>query len=430
MSYEKIAENEVIGALIKSEDFISDHIEKLTAEDFLQAGSKIVFKAIQELYFSGKPVNEQIIYASLTAKERKVVSLSTLLEIGGGYVSDLYAKPHFEVVKDLSAKRKLAKLLERANSMLTDSDSGKVIDLILQGVDSITETEDIEFFSTMTETMEKIVEEIDTGKNDRSLKTGFSNIDYHTNGFYTGDMIVVGGRPSMGKTAFALSLMDRMAKNGYKSLIFEMEMADVKLGKRLIAQASHTEVKKLFNLTHDTEELSRVVQAIGRYENDNRIFIDTTPSISVEAIRAKVKKYKQKYGIQVVVVDHIGIMNHPKDNENASLTHISKNLKSIAREFDVVMIVISQLNRGVEGRTDKRPMLSDLRASGSIEQDADMVMLVYRDSYYRQNDSDYVKGAIDVMEVNIAKGRDVGTALFKFGFNEKTQYIGEMGGHE
>jgi len=418
-------ETEVISAILNSENFLSDNLERLDAQDFNHEVSKTLFNVVKRLYITGKPINQSIVYTEMTEEEKKKVSVSLLMEIKSAYISDVMVKPHLKKLKDLSDKRKIMTALRSANAEIkAEKNSEEIIQNLLETLETISGMKQEDFFSTMPEVMAKIIHEMEHGVNDTSIKTGYRKLDAHTNGFYPGDLIVLGGRPSMGKTAFALSLMDRMAKNGANSLIFEMEMKDMKLAKRLIAQASKTNLKKMNTYTHSQEELSLIVNQMAKYEQENRIFMDTTPGISVESVRAKVKKYKQKYNINLVVIDHIGLMHmYNKDNENGSISHISKTLKQIAIEFDVVVLALSQLNRGVEQRAEKRPMLSDLRSSGSLEQDADTVMLIYRDSYYKKEEGEDIE--VDELEINIAKGRDIGTTMLKFPYNLVTQYIGQ-----
>ena len=234
------------------------------------------------------------------------------------------------------------------------------------------------------------------------IPTGFKDIDEKTSGLQRSDLIIVAARPAMGKTAFALNIAQQSAvKAGSSVMIFSLEMSKEQLGQRLLAMQARVEIQKLKQGDLDRKDWDRITMALDEL-NNTKIVIDDTPGISIMEMRNKCRRLKAEQGLDLVVVDYLQLMSlqGKTDNRQQEISTISRNLKLLAREIECPVIVLSQLSRAPEQRQDHRPVLSDLRESGSIEQDADIVIFLYRDDYYNENTD-----KPGVCEVNIAKHR-------------------------
>ena len=421
---------EVLSAMLNSEDFISENIEKLRPDDFPLDSHSLLFTKIQELFFAGKAVSASTTYIECTEAERKILPVSEITSINGTYIGYAHAGVFLNALLDESRKLKLRKMLSEVAKEIPHAESGEIIERLMDTLEKVQSAGDANKFSMkLGEACEEVLNELGKPRRRGVVDAGFKSISYYTNGgFNLGDLIIIGGRPSMGKTAFSLSLIDNMTKKHARALIVEMEMSHEKLARRFLSQSSMVPLRTLYNAQEPKDgDREAVLRSTEKYKQVERIYIDTTPGISLQRLRSVVKRHVQKFHVNVIVVDHIGLMKYPDPrNANSSISQISKGLKEIAREFNVVVIALSQLSREVERRADKRPQLSDLRDSGSIEQDADLVMFLYRDSYYRNaSDPDAKVPDLDELEVHIAKGRDSGTASLKFKYRLSNQFIYE-----
>ena len=254
------------------------------------------------------------------------------------------------------------------------------------------------------DTLENIEKASKTTGSVTGLATGFIDLDYKTSGFQNSDLILVAARPSMGKTAFVLNIAEYMAfKQNRAVAIFSLEMSKQQLMNRLFAMESRVNSQSLRTGNLKDEDWSKLIESAGLI-GDSRLIIDDTPGITVRELRSKCRKYKLEHGLDIIMIDYLQLMSgggKGNDSRQQEISDISRSLKALARELNVPVVALSQLSRAVESRTDHRPMLSDLRESGAIEQDADMVMFIYRDDYYNK-DSD-MKG---VAEIIIAKQRN------------------------
>ena len=235
------------------------------------------------------------------------------------------------------------------------------------------------------------------------VPTGFADLDDVLSGLQPSDLILIGARPSMGKTAFVLNIAEHAAvKAGISVAIFSLEMADVQLANRFLSLESTVSAEKLRKGDLDAGDWERIVDGVDVL-SDSGIIIDDTPGISVQELRSRCRKYKLDKNIGLVIIDYLQLMNYggKTDNRTQELSKISGGLKAIARELDVPVVALSQLSRACDSRQDHRPMMSDLRASGSIEQDADVIMFIYRDEYYNKDTEEK-----NVAEINVAKQRN------------------------
>ena len=254
------------------------------------------------------------------------------------------------------------------------------------------------------DTLENIERASKTKGNVTGLPTGFTDLDYKTSGFQNSDLILVAARPSMGKTAFVLNIAQYMAfKQNLSVAIFSLEMSKQQLMNRLLSMESRVNSQNMRTGNLKDEDWSKLIESAGLI-GDSKLIIDDTPGITVRELRSKCRKYKLEHGLDIIMIDYLQLMSgggRGSDSRQQEISDISRSLKALARELNVPVVALSQLSRAVESRTDHRPMLSDLRESGAIEQDADVVMFIYRDDYYHKDSE--MKG---VAEIIIAKQRN------------------------
>ena len=267
--------------------------------------------------------------------------------------------------------------------------------------------------------MDEIEKRYKNGGQISGMETGFINFDRATNGFKKGELVVIGGRPSMGKTLMALNIGDNLAEKGYSVGLIELEMTPEALGFRRIAYNSGTEAQKLQTGKLNDEEFCKIAMTCNRLAKNNKIFTDCSSYQNILTIKAKAKAIKQAHGLDCLIIDHLTLMDIPsKNNRSQEIGDVTRSLKLLAKELDINVILICQLSRAVESRSNKRPVMSDLRESGNIEQDADLIVFAYRDEYYYPDTDDK-----DIMEWIISKQRNGKTGTLKFKYFDKLQKI-------
>ena len=407
------AEQSVIGSMLLSREAIVSASEILTSEDFYQRQYGIIFDAMVELYNEGKAVD--IVTLQNRLREKNVPPEISDME----YVRDLLnavptsanIKNYASIVKEKSTLRKLIRTTEEientcylnqepVDDILDDSEK-KLFNLFQQR----NTTDFVPIRQVVIDTIKTIEMASRTQGNVTGLATGFTDLDFKTSGFQPSDLILVAARPSMGKTAFVLNIAEYMAFRKNRSVaIFSLEMSKNQLMNRLFAMESHVNSQALRNGNLKDEDWTRLIESAGIIGQSNLI-IDDTPGITVRELRTKCRKYKLEHGLDIVMIDYLQLMtgsgSRNSDSRQQEISEISRSLKALARELNVPVVALSQLSRAVESRTDHRPILSDLRESGAIEQDADVVMFLYRDDYYHKDSED--KG---ICEMIIAKQRN------------------------
>lgn len=421
------AEQELLGAIMTDNEIIPDIAENLSPEDLYSDRHKLIYSKVLSLYKSSQQVTAITLYETLQGTEIKI---SDLLDLKNTSPSVVAYKDYMNIIKDYKKKRDIVKFCNQALSELSNNAGTKVSTDLTERLYEINTEKTKQSILDATALMERSITYIDNAYQTKGasvgLKTGWVKFDYATNGFAKGDLVILGGRPSMGKTAFALELIQGYARNGHASALFEMEMSGEKLGIRLLSANTETRAQKIYKGEIEDLELRHLISEADKISRNNKIFVDETPGVSLLHIRNRVRQLKQQHNLEVVIVDHITLMSasDPKKDTHTQITEISKGLKAIAKEYDIVVIALSQLNREVEKRPDKRPKLSDLRESGSLEQDADIVLLVYRDGYYYPENVPARGG--EQMEINIAKARDGKVGVIMFEINLGTQKITEF----
>ena len=415
MPHDEEAESSVIGAMLLDNEAIMVASEMITGEDFYQKQMGLVYDTMVELYNAGKPVEPVILHTSLREKgiPEEMCGVDQILRWMDQVTTSANIKYYAEIVAEKSvARRSIRMLEENANTLYMGSEKledtladleKKVFDLAQRGNGS----EFVPIRQVVINVMKKIDAASKTRGRVTGLETGFMDLDYKTSGLQPSDLILVAARPSMGKTAFVLNIAQHMAfKKNLPVAIFSLEMSKEQLVNRLLSLESHVDAQKIRTGRLTDEEWMNLVEGSANIAN-SRLVIDDTPGISLPVLRSKCRKLKMEQDIQIVIIDYLQLMSGTNNSSAASrqqeISDISRGLKALARELNVPVVALSQLSRAVEQRPDHRPMLSDLRESGAIEQDADVVMFLYREGYYNR---DLLEAEQRVAEVIVAKQRN------------------------
>ena len=411
MPHSAEAEQSVIGAMLMDRDAITIASEILTTEDFYQKQYGILFEAMVELYTENSPVD--LVTLQNRLREKDVPPEISSLEFAGELITavptSVNVKSYAEIVAEKAALRRLIKVNEEiASACYAGKDSVDEImedteKKIFQVLQRKTNDDFVPIKDVVLNALDKIEAASRTKGNVTGHATGFIDLDYKTAGFQNSDLILIAARPSMGKTAFVLNIAEYMAFHSNETVaIFSLEMSKEQLVNRLFSLESHVEAQNLRTGNLSDRDWSSLIEAAGIIGKSNLI-IDDTPGISVANLRSKCRKYKLEHNLGIIMIDYLQLMTGSRKAESRQqeISDISRSLKEIARELQVPVVALSQLSRAVEQRPDHRPMLSDLRESGAIEQDADVVMFLYRDDYYN-HDTDKK----NVAEVIIAKQRN------------------------
>ncbi len=404
------AERSVLGAAMLDKDVLSEILEEVKAEDFYNENHKEIFQAIWELYRDNSPVDMLTVCEEL--KRRKALDM-----VGGrAYIATLTAEvpstanaaEYAKIVAEKATLRQMIKTSEDITEKGYEAkmDAAEILDYAESGIFSIAQRRQKNDYAKIQDVLLENLRIIDEASKNKDkivgIPTGFKELDEKTSGLQRSDLVIVAARPAMGKTAFALNIAQQSAvKAGSSVIIFSLEMGKEQLGQRLLAMQARVEMQKLKQGDLDRTDWDRISMAANDL-NGTKIVIDDTPGISLMEMRNKCRRLKAEQGLDLVVVDYLQLMKFDgkADSRQQEISAISRNMKLLAREMDCPVIVLSQLSRAPEQRPDKRPILSDLRESGSIEQDADIVIFLYRDDYY--NPETETPG---VCEINIAKHR-------------------------
>ncbi len=413
--HNKEAEQSVLGAAMLDKDALFDVLETVKADDFYDAAHKEVHNVILEL---GRR-NESVDIVTVCDELKKRGSL----EIAGGraYIASLTAnvpsaKNAVGYAKIVAEKAQLRRLIKAADEIREKSfeeseDAGYILDFAEQNIFEIAQKRQKNDYSHIKDVIMENVEMIDKAAGSdgdvTGIPSGFTEIDKITGGFQRSDLIILAARPAMGKSSFALNIALNAAKRGSKGIIiFNLEMPKDQLGQRLLSMESNIELSNIRKGKIEINDWQKINIAADILSKTS-ITIDDTPGITVMEMKNKCRRMKAEYGLDLVIVDYLQLMTSEGRSESRQqeISKLSRYLKLLAREMDCPVLVLSQLSRAPELRNDHRPMLSDLRESGSIEQDADMVIFLYRDDYYNEESE-----KPNVCEVIIAKHRNGETA--------------------
>ncbi len=423
------AEQAVIGSMLMSKDAIMAASERLSSSDFFDKRYGIIFEAITELDASGKNADPVTIQSKLKEKELppEYAGPDIMKEIMDAVPISPNARQYADIVYDKSMLRKLIKVTEGITNEcyldkspvaeIMEGTEKKIFDIIQSGHGG--NTEDIR--NIMLHVLDSIEAAAKTTGTVTGISTGFYDLDYKTAGLQKSDLILIAARPSMGKTAFTLNIAEHVAiKQGIPTAIFSLEMSREQLAKRILSMNSRVDAQKLRTGELADSDWADIMESTRIIGNAN-LFIDDTPGISVAELRSKCRKLKLEKNLGLVMIDYLQLMTGSKKTESRQqeISDISRSLKALAREIDAPVIALSQLSRQVEQREDKRPMLSDLRESGAIEQDADVVMFIYRDEYYHKDSEE-----TGISEIIIGKQRNGPTGTVKLGWQSQfTKFV-------
>ena len=386
------SEQSILGSILLDKDAIITVTETIQPEDFYKEAHRIIYECMLKLNSKNEPID----LITLTEELKKQDSLEN---IGGiSYITSLSTivptttnvKYYADIVKEKSVLRKLIKV---SNDILNSGydNSVKVEEILEQAEKKIFDisqeksSEDFKSINSVLMDTYDMIEKLYTNKEEiTGITTGFDDLNKKINGLQRTDLILVAARPAMGKTAFSLNLVQNAALKGNASVaVFSLEMSKEQLVQRMLSAQSNVELKKIKTGNLDENDWPRIIDAMSVLSNAN-IYIDDTPGIKMSELRSKCRKLKIEKGLDFVLIDYLQLMEGEGNNENRQqeISKISRSLKIIAKELNCPVVALSQLSRAPEQRSDHRPMLSDLRESGSIEQDADIVMFLYRDEYY------------------------------------------------
>ena len=406
------AEQSVIGAMLMDREAIVIASEMLTKDDFYQPQLGVVFETIAEINNEGKPVDLVILQDRL--REKDVPPEISSMEFVRGLMDLMATSANVRHYAQIVYEKSLLRRLIRVNEKIADvcyAGSEKVEDILEMTEKNIFEVlkkrnagDFVPISQVALNTLERIEQAARNKSSVTGIPTGFTDLDYKTSGMQPSDLILVAARPSMGKTAFVLNIAQYMAFKKDKAVaIFSLEMSREQLMNRLFSMESKVDSQNLRTGNLKDEDWSKLIESAGMI-GESKLIIDDTPGISIGELRSKCRKYKLEHGLDIVIIDYLQLMTgsgRRTDSRQQEISDISRALKALARELNVPVVALSQLSRAVEQRTDHRPMLSDLRESGAIEQDADVVMFIYRDDYYNKDSED--KG---IAEIIIAKQRN------------------------
>lgn len=407
------AEQSVIGSMLMGRDVIMTASEILTKDDFYHRQYGIVYEAMLELNEADREVDLITLQNRLREKDvpPEISDLEFLKELLNTVSTSANIKQYAEIVREKAVLRSLIHETERISNVCYQDNLPveDILDNSEKELFKIFEQRNTSDFVPIKKVVMDALKTIEkasrTTGNVTGLASGFQDLDYMTSGFQNSDLILIAARPSMGKTAFVLNVAEYMAfKNNKSVAVFSLEMSKQQLVNRLFAMESRVQSQSLRNGNLRDDEWESLIDAAGVIGTSNLI-IDDTPGITVRELRTKCRKYKIEHDLDIILIDYLQLMSgsdsRRSDSRQQEISEISRSLKALARELNVPVIALSQLSRAVESRTDHRPILSDLRESGAIEQDADVVMFLYRDDYYNK-DSD-MKG---ICELIIAKQRN------------------------
>jgi replicative DNA helicase len=411
------AEQSVIGSMIIDKYAISKVLEGLEEEDFYRDGHKVIYKTILDMFRNDIAVDLLTLleYLKSTDTLERAGGVTYITELSSSVPTTANLSAYIKIVSDKSTLRKLIKastaIIEE--SYTNQSQVEDVVDIAEKKIFNIAEKRTTKDFEPLSDVLERGFAQIERLFNNKGettgVSSGFTDLDAKTSGFQSGDMILIAARPSMGKTTFALNIAENAALRDHRSVvIFSLEMSKEQLAYKLLCSEANVDMLKLRTGTLEDKDWENIAMAAGPLSKA-KIYIDDTAGVTVMEMRSKCRRLKIEYGIDLIVIDYLQLMSGGagSDNRQQEVSEISRSIKALAKEMECPVIALSQLSRAPEQRADHRPMLSDLRESGSIEQDADIVMFLYRDEYYNKETEDK-----NIGECIIAKQRNgpVGTA--------------------
>ncbi len=427
--HSKSAEQSVIGSMLMAPETVVSVAEMITADDFFDKRYGVIFSAVLELEKEGKPIDAVTVEDKIKEMDTPLgsVGMEVISEIVMAVPTSANALHYAEIVYKNAMLRRLIQITEDISKSCYSGDMGleevfqltekKVFDLLSKrNTTGITDIKQI-----ILSVIERVEAASKTTGTVTGIPTGFYDLDYKLAGLQKSDLILIAARPSMGKTAFVLNIAEYVAvKKDIPTVIFSLEMSKEQLVQRILSMNSRVDSQKLRTGELSDEDWTDFIDS-ARLIGGTKLVIDDTSEISVAELRSKCRKLKLERGLGLVIIDYIQLMSGSKRSESRQqeISEISRSLKALAREINAPIIALSQLSRRVEQRDDKRPMLSDLRESGAIEQDADVVMFIYRDDYYNKDSEE-----AGISEIIIGKQRNGPIGTVKLGWkSDLTKFV-------
>lgn len=418
------AEQCVLGSMLLERDVIGEVLLELSVDDFYLPAHAEVFRTLVGLYDRNEPVDLVLVTNHLTSEGRlgQVGGVEALVGLMESVPSSAHALAYARLVREASARRRLMTAAQEILRSVHEEGTRDVADLVEsaeRAIFAIAQERSRDQTKPMSELIKEAMLLVDAMQEKdatrmRGLATHFGELDRKLNGLSPGGLYVIAGRPSMGKTSFALSILDNVCVRDLKpALLFTLEVTNQQVAENMLCANARVDAHKLMKGELDPDEFTRVPEAAGRMVKAP-LYVDDSPGLTLMRLRAKARRMKSRHDIKLVVVDYLQLLSLGSRSENrqVEISQLSAGLKQMARELEVPVITLSQLNRAVEQRQDKRPLMGDLRESGSIEQDADAVMLLYREEYYNSANPESRNRA----EVILAKNRNGPTGVVELVF--------------
>ena len=422
------AEKSLLGAILISDEAFPNVLERVKANDFYEDRHQKIYAAMTTLYNSHRPIDIQTLNSELKAEKnlKAVGGAPYLAELTNFVPTASHAEAYAGIIAEAATRRRLIKagsdiVTEAYNSSGEIGEIlGKAEKTLFEVSDKVTQTDYTPISDVLVQTFERI-EELHRNKGAlRGLKTGFIDLDKKLAGFQKGTLVIVGARPAMGKTTFAQNLVYNMSSINKKHILFfTMEMAATEIVERMVASVAEVDSWNIRTGNLSDADFTKISDALGEID-DSPILFDDTSNMNILELRNKARRAAHDYDLGAIVIDYLQLLNGTDryaGQRVQEVTEISRGLKTLARELEIPVIALAQLSRNVTGRDDPRPILSDLRESGSIEQDADVVMFLHRPDYYHENEDDYEK--TNITQLLIEKHRQGPTGRVDFYFDDK-----------
>lgn len=419
--------------MLKESSIIPTIANMLTEEDFFREENRLIFRALLAVYNRGTPPDTLLV-------EDELLRTNDLDRVGRRYLFSLidleFSTARAEAYAATIRKKAMLRRLINAGLEIADEayderrDVEDVLDEAEKKILSVTNTNNQTGFEKVSSVLQRSFERIQRIHNHpdemAGVTTGLTDLNRVTNGLQKSDLILLAARPSMGKTALALNIAVNAAIRKKVVALFSLEMSKTQLGNRILSTESKVNSQYLNTGNFSDNDMQDLLQALGEL-SPLKLFIDDTAGITLLELRSKVRRLKHEHGLDLIVIDYLQLMQGGRSrlseqNRQQEISEISRSLKALARELDVPILALSQLSRNVEMRADKKPQLSDLRESGSLEQDADIVMFLYRDEYYNRDDADNQ----NIAELIIAKNRNGPTTSIRLQFNKEIMHFGDL----
>jgi replicative DNA helicase len=412
----------LLASMMLDKEMIGQVVQIVDREAFFQADHQIIFDVLVKLYEQNRPVDAVILREELIKRQLldEVGGVQYLAQILSSVPSAAHGAHYAGIVRE---KALLRQLIAASNDTLRDAyapheQAELVLDRAEKRVFEIAQKKVGKSMVAMEEVLHEVFEMIEN-RGQRGIESGFFELDDMLNGLQNGEMIIVAARPSMGKTAFAMNVIEHVAADSLlPCAVFSLEMSKQQLAQRMLCSRGQIDAHKLRKGMLQSHEYAHLANVVGELAKAP-IWVDDSPGLTPLDLRAKARRLKLQHDIKCIMLDYMQLMDNPgPENRQQQISEISRGIKAVARELNIPVIALSQLNRATEGRDGHRPRMSDLRESGSIEQDADVVMLLHREDYYRMAEPDFVPD--NIAEVIIAKQRNGPTGTVKLTFMNKT----------